>query len=181
MHTSLGHSLSTFIVFHLLAWHTHQIPTPTNLMKPTFQPGTSMSACFQKLVCPSIGTLNHIPSTIHIMRTLGIQICDRYLKQDSQLLRGNRIKTFFFFFWSSSVSSKRTCGCRKSWVDQYKYFHIHIIYRKNFSACEILITLYREKGRQAWPSTRCLSFPFQQKAIVFEPMGHGFPEHGLHS
>lgn len=31
---------------------------------------------------------------------LGIQICKRYLKQDSQLFRGNRNFFPFFFFWS---------------------------------------------------------------------------------
>lgn len=189
MHTSLGHSLSIFIGSHLLAWHAHQIPTPLNLTKHTFQPGTSgTSSCFQKLSCPSIGTLNHISNTTHVMKMLGIQICKRYLKQDSQLFRGNR-KKFSLFFGGEERSphfqsvQRGPTDAGKSWIDWYKYFHIYIIYHKNFLVTEDLMKLYRGKckpGRQ--PSSPCLSFPFLQKVkSLFNPVSHGFSEHGLHS
>lgn len=46
---------------------------------------------FSKAILPKHRyTLDHISNTIHVRRMLGIQIYKRYLKQDSQLFRGDR-------------------------------------------------------------------------------------------
>lgn len=127
----------------------------------------------QKLSCPSIGTLNNISNTIHVLKMLGIQICKRYLKQDSQLFRGNRnFFPFFFFFleWRRSPPHYQSVQRGSADAGRAELVGINIFtytYHKNFLVIEDLMKLYRGKRRLGRPSSQCLSSPFLQKVKTF--------------